>query len=225
MFSSPTGFSRGGTSRRDCEEHSIRSEGTRRNRLDQFPPRSNFTILGKSPQGQHYQEADLASNTLSTQTFQTALIGNGAWQFFHAIWEHRNGILHDANININIEKMDNRIRQLHRSPSDFVRPSSLCLFEAFSLEDCINLHPSIKHALFRTIFLAIKAKHGDLKCLDADNAQTIITNFFIEILNLYLLSQDGPTKVTTHKVKPTLVRHTAWSLFIAVPPKRGFPAI
>jgi hypothetical protein len=128
-------------------------------------------------QGRYYHEAQLASKTLSAQTFQTALI-KGTWSFFHGMWEHRNGILHDANMNINIERMDQRIQLLYRDPSTFVRPSSLCLFEAFTLDECINLHPSIKQTWLKTIFLAIQAKHGDLKCLDADSNQTNITDFF-----------------------------------------------
>ena len=128
-------------------------------------------------QGLYYLDAQIASNTLSSQTFQTTLI-KGAWTFFHGIWEYRNGILHDANENINIERMDHRIRQLYQDPGNFVRPSSLSLFETFTLDDCLNLHPSIKQTWLRTVFLAIKAKHGDLKCLSADNNQTIITNYF-----------------------------------------------
>ena len=128
-------------------------------------------------QGVYYHEAQIASKTLSAQTFQTTLI-KSLWTFFHGIWEYRNGILHDANTNINIDRMNSRIQKLYRNPNDFVRPSSLCLFEAFSLQDCLNLHPSIKQTWLKTIFLAIKAKHGDLKCLDDDSNQTTITDFF-----------------------------------------------
>ena len=87
-------------------------------------------------------------------------------------------ISYDANASIVIDGMDRRIRQLYQSPGDYVRPSSLCLFEAFSLDECINLHPSIKQTWLKTVFLAIKAKHGDLKCLDTDSNQTTITDFF-----------------------------------------------
>jgi hypothetical protein len=128
-------------------------------------------------QAVYYHEAQLTSNVLSASTFQTALI-RGAWTFFHGTWEHRNDILHDANASIVIDGMDRRIRQLYQSPGDYVRPSSLCLFEAFSLDECINLHPSIKQTWLKTVFLAIKAKHGDLKCLDTDSNQTTITDFF-----------------------------------------------
>ena len=68
-------------------------------------------------QGIYYHDAQLASNTLSAQTFQTTLI-NGSWSFFHGIWEYRNAILHDATVNINIERMNRRIYQLYRNPSE-----------------------------------------------------------------------------------------------------------
>ena len=83
-------------------------------------------------QGIYYHNAQLASNTKSAQTFQSALI-RGSWSFFHGKWECCNAVLHDANDNINIERMNQRIYQLCRNPSDLVRPSSLCLFKAFSL--------------------------------------------------------------------------------------------
>ena len=73
--------------------------------------------------------------------------------------------------------MNRRIIQVYRNPAEYVRPSSLCLFEAFTQDECIGLHPTIKRTWLQTIYLAIKAKHGDLKCLE-NNTQTNITDFF-----------------------------------------------
>ena len=123
-----------------------------------------------------YAETFPESKTLTAQTFQTALI-TGAWDLFHGIWEYRNGILHDDVENINIDKMNTRICQLYSQPNEYVRPSSLCLFEAFTQDECIALPATIKQTWLRSIYLAIKAKHGDLKCLD-DQSQTSLTDFF-----------------------------------------------
>ena len=127
-------------------------------------------------QGIYYSEAFPDSKTLTAQTFQTATI-SGTWTVFHGMWEHRNNVLHDKIANVNIDGMNKRITQLYRNPGEYVRPSSLCLFEAFSQDECISLHPAIKQTWLQTIYLAIKTKHGDLKCLD-DDSQTNITDFF-----------------------------------------------
>ena len=127
-------------------------------------------------QGIYYSEAFPESKTLTAQTFQLALI-SGAWAFFHGIWEHRNNTLHDNITNVNIDGMNRRILQVYRNPEEYVRSSSLCLFDAFTQDECISLHPTIKRTWLQTIYLAIKAKHGDLKCLET-NTQTSITDFF-----------------------------------------------
>ena len=92
-------------------------------------------------QGIYYSEAFPESKTLTAQTFQLAII-SGAWSLFHGIWEHRNNTLHDNIANVNIDGMNRRIIQLYRNPAEYVRPSSLCLFDAFTQDD---LHQSASH--------------------------------------------------------------------------------
>lgn len=101
---------------------------------------------------------------------------SGLWTLFDGKWSHRNDHLHNDENNVIVASLDAKIRKLYRNPAAFVRASQMFLFDSLTEDDCINLPPHTKEVWVKTALLAVKTKHGNLRCLE--HTTPPITTYF-----------------------------------------------